>query len=125
MKNLSRIIPIFCLITFWGCEKQVANPVTNSTDLFASFSVEGTQIAPARLIFTNHSQNGKQFHWDFGNGIETDFYQPSPVSYPSSGLFTVTLFVMDTATARSDTASAILNIALGGPYLYGMNLQTI
>lgn len=112
-------------ITFVGCGKDVTNPIVDTTALFAAFSVEGTQVAPARILFTNRSQNGKQFAWDFGDGRKSTVYQPDPISYSNSGTYNVSLIVSDTATARADTAVATLVIAVGGPFLAEIDLQAI
>ncbi len=123
--NNKCLISLLFATAFIGCQNEVSNPVNNSTDLLASFSIEGTMVAPARLLFTNRSQNARECRWDFGNGITSTVYQPGPVSYSNSGHYEMTLIVSDSASGRSDTALATLVITPGGPYLTYIYLHTI
>ncbi len=56
----------------------------------AEFSYLGNHTAPAILRFDNRSAKATGFHWDFGDGTQSD--TPSPEhTYLSSGNYTVTL----------------------------------
>ncbi|HYF01854.1 MAG TPA: hypothetical protein VEC36_00645, partial [Patescibacteria group bacterium] len=56
------------------------------------------------MIYTNISENGEEWHWEFGGGIPATFSgrNPPPVYYENAGVYTTTL------TVKSDTDSDIL-----------------
>ncbi len=51
---------------------------------------------PLPVIFTNNSQNGNAYLWNFGDGTTSTATNPSHV-YSSAGIYDVTLIVSDTA----------------------------
>jgi PKD repeat protein len=59
----------------------------------ADFTVNATGIrAPAVITFTNTSQNGVAYFWDFGNGQTSTLQNPTP-TFATGGTFSVTLVV--------------------------------
>jgi hypothetical protein len=64
----------------------IAPPVADFT-----FSLSGTR-APSIITFTNTSQNGLSYSWDFGNGQTSTQQNPAP-TFAAGGTFSVTLTV--------------------------------
>ena len=87
---------------FWEMTINVAAFVT------AKFSTPPNGCSPYTAVFTNESEGGQQFFWDFGDGspISTD---PSPAhtySVTTTTVFPVKLTVIDSATCNIiDSAS--------------------
>jgi gliding motility-associated-like protein len=81
---------------FWEMTINVAAFVT------AKFSTPPNGCSPYTAVFTNESEGGQQFFWDFGDGspISTD---PSPAhtySVTTTTVFAVKLRVIDSATCN-------------------------
>tara|TARA_B110000977_G_scaffold109201_1_gene142059 strand:+ start:645 stop:4394 length:3750 start_codon:yes stop_codon:yes gene_type:complete len=69
----------------------------------ADFDANQVSCLNDTTFFTNKSLNGTSFHWNFGDGNFSTQYSPFHV-YVTSGNFTVTLTVSDTAACNySDT----------------------
>ncbi len=69
------------------------------------------QLCPGdTVVFTNTSQNGQYFQWDFGDGTTSTAFQPSHY-YSQGGTYTVTLIAVDSGTCNiSDTVSYQITI---------------
>jgi len=65
---------------------------------------------PQPVLFNNNSINGNTYEWDFGDGTQSNQFEPSHV-YPGAGNYTVTLIVSDSNNCYSpDTASILVSI---------------
>ncbi len=81
----------------------------------ASFSLMKTNDcgAPSNINFTNSSNGGKDYSWNFGDGAFSDLQNPSHV-YDTIGDFTIT-HVVSNEYLCADTVSKVLNI-YGNPF---------
>jgi PKD repeat protein len=61
---------------------------------------------PLEVIFQNQSLNANEFQWSFGDGAESDFFEPFYL-YNDTGLFTVKLTVKDTNGCTNSTSAFI------------------
>jgi len=75
----------------------------------AAFTVQ--EDAPGHIILTNNSQNADTYSWDFGDWGHSQDENPEH-TYFVPGTYTVRLIA--TRCSRSDTFSAVLNIATVG-----------
>ena len=67
----------------------------------ANFQQEAiTQYAPAKIKFTNSSQNSSSYSWDFGNG-KTSIKVDDSTIYSEPGTYTVTLTAKDGVKTNS------------------------
>lgn len=74
----------------------------------AFFTTSGnTGCAPFKVSFNNQSIGGSYVAWDFGNGQTSTINQPV-VTYQTSGVFTVYLFVNNGCSY--DTAKVVINV---------------
>lgn len=78
--------------------------------LSASFTTSGDTVllSQATIQFTNTSTSAVYYSWDFGDGIGTDSVSPFH-QYTSSGVFTVSLVVADSA-GNSTSYSKIITV---------------
>ncbi len=76
----------------------------------ASFSLMKTNDcgAPSNINFTNSSNGGKDYSWNFGDGAFSDLQNPSHV-YDTIGDFTIT-HVVSNEYLCADTVSKVVNI---------------
>lgn len=81
----------------------------------ASFSLMKTNDcgAPSNINFTNSSNGGKDYSWNFGDGAFSDLQNPSHV-YDTIGDFTIT-HVVSNEYLCADTVSKVVNI-YGNPF---------
>ena len=97
--------------TINGCIVTDAATVTVNLTPVASFSASpASGIVPLPVTFTNTSQNGVSFEWDFDNGLTSNTTDLSNVStiYTSPGQYNATL-IASTPTC-SDTISALIDV---------------
>ncbi len=74
------VIPVF----FFACASPVAH---------FSYKAE-KEVAPAKIHFINESTHAINYHWDFGNGVESD--EAAPVfRFDSSGNYVVKLIAQN------------------------------
>lgn len=60
--------------------------------------------------FTNLSENGTSYHWDFGDGASSGDDSPSH-TFPGTGSYTVTLFAFNPESCnKEDTVVRVINI---------------
>ncbi|HEU0126150.1 MAG TPA: hypothetical protein VFQ56_07585, partial [Flavobacterium sp.] len=72
MKNLNIIGALFISLFLVACKKSSQpNNNENSKPILPDFSWTGSQIAPAEITFTNKTQNGATYRWDFNNGTSS------------------------------------------------------
>jgi gliding motility-associated-like protein len=80
-------------------------------NVVAQFTTPPTGCVPYTAIFTNTSQAGQTFDWDFGDGTTFTGATPPPKLYSAAGTYTITLIATDPNTCNvSDTFS--LNITV-------------
>ncbi len=88
----------------------------------SDFSVPMTQFCatPATVNFTNLSNNGLNYHWNFGNGNTSTALNPT-VTYNAMGTYTVTLIV-DGGTCGADTMvkTNYISISSANPCVYNV-----
>lgn len=73
---------------------------------FASFTWEADENDPAIITFSNNSQNGASFAWDFGDGNTATSENPTH-TYTANGEFTVTLTTTNGLGAESVTSQTV------------------
>lgn len=87
LKNISIVVLITSLLVL-SCETddQLPKPV-------AEFSASKTSVTTDEIVyFTNQSENGKTYLWNFGDGEKSDLESPSH-KFTSAGVFLVKLEV--------------------------------
>lgn len=103
MKRLTYLLLSLTLILF-SCHKTTPpNPPT------ASFSVDLTDPEVGQTVFfTNNSENGDQYEWDFGDGTGTSDMNPTH-SYTATGAYDVKLTVTS-RNGATDNTGLTLNV---------------
>jgi gliding motility-associated-like protein len=92
-----------CNIAAWKFDLGSIQSALSSPDPFVCI--------PDSVFFSNNSQNGNDYFWDFGDGNTSTAFQPSHF-YNTPGSYTVTLVVSDTnACFTPDTSSLQIVIA--------------
>jgi Zn-dependent metalloprotease len=90
--------------------------------VISDFSAPVTQFcaAPATVAFSNLSNNGLSFLWDFGNGITSTAVSPT-YTYQNMGNYTVTLYV-NGGSCGSDTLvkTNYISISSQNPCVYNV-----
>lgn len=90
--------------------------------VISDFSVPMTQFcaAPATVNFTNLSNNGLTYNWNFGNGNTSTALNPT-VTYNAQGTYTVTLMV-DGGACGADTMvkTNYISISSSNPCVYNV-----
>jgi len=61
----------------------------------------------SQVNFLNTSVGGSTYHWDFGNGMVSTKFNPSPVSYDESGTYTIVLSVTNSFYPDSSLLDSI------------------
>lgn len=88
-----------------GCSANISKQITIQPTPTPSFSATPTSnCAPAVIDFTNSSQGGISYIWDFGDGQQYTGNTPPPHTYYVNGTYDVTL-TMTTSTGCSGTLS--------------------
>ena len=64
--------------------------------------------APLNVSFVNASTAGGSYFWNFGNGFNSNVQNPSAVTYSTTGVYSVTLFVDVSGCAASYTATILV-----------------
>lgn len=103
MKNLSKTIPVLFitfLATTVGCQKEPT----------ASFSASKTNVEVGESVkFTNTSEDGESFEWEFGDGSSSSSENPS-YSYSNAGTYTVSLTAFSKNGKKSDNATTTITV---------------
>lgn len=90
----------------------------------ADFTIGNTIGAtPLQVVFTNQSQHGDSFEWDFGNGLDSNVTVMGTISsiYPNQTIYTVTLVAFNGLC--SDTMVKTFEI-LTQPSVHEINVFT-
>ncbi|TCZ73755.1 PKD domain-containing protein [Flaviaesturariibacter aridisoli] len=66
----------------------------------ARFETPATGCAPYNAVFTNTSEGGQTFTWDFGDGTTSTAPTPPPHFYPNPGTYTIRLTAVDSGTCN-------------------------
>jgi gliding motility-associated-like protein len=77
----------------------VVIPVRVAANVKAKFETPPTGCAPYAAVFTNVSEGGQSFQWDFGDGNTSTASSPTH-TYTVPGTYTVTLVANDPATCN-------------------------
>jgi len=101
---------------FGGCTDTLRKPLQTVEKVQADFSETGilkSCIYPDTVAFTNKTQGGTQYQWDFGDGSISSEENPTHI-YQSPGQYTVTLIANNTSNCQ-DSAIKVNLIELGPP----------
>lgn len=88
MNNAKFLLILICgvfLITFSRCDRRYDYPTPKSC-----FSISGDYVNMEQMNFTNCSNSGYRYVWDFGDGVTSNHVNPIHF-YATSGNYTVTL----------------------------------
>jgi gliding motility-associated-like protein len=81
-----------------------------AANVVADFFTPATGCAPYDATFTNESQGGQQFQWDFGDGNTSTDVSPQHL-YTTPGTYIVTLIAIDSNTCNiTDTTRQTITI---------------
>ncbi len=77
------------------------------------FASPGSGLAPLNVTFTNQSQNGVTYFWDFGNGLTATTTDLSPVvtTYTAAGNYTVML-IASQGGGCDDTTYLVVSVSV-------------
>ncbi len=76
----------------------------------AQFETEPEACVPHHAVFTNTSEAGQSFYWDFGDGTTSTAFSPEH-DYNIIGTYTVKLVVVDSITCNiSDSTTFTINV---------------
>jgi len=82
-------------------------------NVVAKFETPPEGCVPYHAIFTNISEAGQSFYWDFGDGTSSTEFSPEH-DYNTEGTYRVKLMVVDSMTCNiSDSAFFTINVRLG------------
>jgi gliding motility-associated-like protein len=103
------------ITTNGGCTATDVDSVkVGTTQPIPAFSASPTTVCRSSAVqFTDHSVNGNQWYWQFGDGGTSKLQNPSHV-YNKSGPFTVELTVYDNGC--DDTLTKVNYIIVNPPY---------
>ncbi|RYY39596.1 MAG: PKD domain-containing protein [Chitinophagaceae bacterium] len=77
----------------------------------ARIETPATGCAPYYAVFTNTSDGGQTFHWDFGDNTTYDGATPPPHLYAAPGIYNIRLIAIDSGTCNIvDTAYARIEL---------------
>ncbi len=95
------------LASITSCKKDESSPTTPLPDPpVAFFSMSKTNgLAPCTVVFLNNSTNVTSYHWEFGDGGESDL-EDVTYTFDNPGDYTITLY----ATGSGGTDSISNNI---------------
>jgi PKD repeat protein len=92
-----------------GCNSEARRTITVYPDIIAEFSASVTEgCHPLSVDFTNLTDGGSTFFWDFGNGSSSSLQNPSNIftnTGTTDSLYTVTLFSTASNNTCRDTFS--------------------
>lgn len=92
MKTAKLFTPMLGLLLFAGCSKQPA----------AKIEASKTNVKVGETIqFTNETEDGVTFEWDFGDGTDSDDREPSK-SYTKPGVYTVEMTAYSKKKKKKD-----------------------
>lgn len=92
MKTAKLLAPMLGLLLFAGCNKQPA----------AKIEASKTNVRVGESIqFTNETEDGETFEWDFGDGTDSDEREPSK-TYTKPGMYTVEMTAYSKKKKKKD-----------------------
>ena len=95
---------------FCNSPDSVKKEVRLAVNVQARFETPDKGCVPYRAVFTNTSQGGTDFAWDFGDGHTSKDVNPFNV-YTATGTYLVKLVAIDTTTCnRTDTYSFSITV---------------
>lgn len=97
--------------TFCNSPADTVKTVRLSPDVKAQFTTPPNGCVPYNAIFTNTSQGGLNFFWDFGDGTSSTQDNPSHL-YNSVGVYVVKLLAFDsTSCNKVDSANFTITVS--------------
>jgi len=63
--------------TLDGCSDSFVANISVYPQVIASFQIPGESCSPAIISLNNNSSNGTYFDWDFGNGLQSQDFNPT------------------------------------------------
>lgn len=111
-------VPTPCLDLERGqAEDYTVTILPNTNPPVAEFSADDTLSCSGNICFTDESLNLPIFwYWQFPGGNPATSSIPTPcVSYPSDGVYTVTLIVTNAYGSDTIVKQNYINVTLGGP----------
>lgn len=111
MNIAKRILPVIMttLILLVGCDKKKYNfdALPDTVKSYFTFTpVEELHINEP-IVFSNESENGDSYHWDFGDGTTSTETNPTK-TYAEPGLYTVKLKVIGEGGTGNYSADLVL-----------------
>ena len=96
--------------TFCNAPDSIRQPLRLAVNVDAAISTPPRGCVPYTAQFTNTSQGGLEFFWDFGDGATSTAVNPTH-RYPNIGTYTIRLIARDTTTCNvNDTAFATVTV---------------
>jgi PKD repeat protein len=119
LKSYSRIAIFLIILTgFTQCNKKPDKPDYYVNTPIAGFGWQGNDgPAPVTVKFHNSSENADSFHWDFGDGVSSDSFEPEHTYHNNSDKdknYTVVLTATDSGSGLFQKASRVIQIQAGG-----------
>ncbi|PWH85229.1 T9SS type B sorting domain-containing protein [Brumimicrobium oceani] len=106
-----------------GCKDTLSTSLIVYPSPIADFIPDTTSgVAPMTIYFEDHSINGINYFWDFGNGNSSTFDGDETQTYDNGGVYPVTLIVENGVC--TDTITKIINLESGDIYVVLPNIFT-
>lgn len=92
----------------------ITRTIRLAANVKAAFETPPGGCVPYNANFSNESEAGQEFIWDFGNGVTFIGATPPPVLYSAPGTYTVKLIANDPATCNlTDTTTQTITVRPG------------
>lgn len=127
--NLREFEVVLVAENYAGCNDEARRIVRGYPDIISDFEVSQSEgCHPLSVDFTNRSQGGGIYLWDFGDGSSSNLYQPSHtfVNYGTSDTtFRVLLTVLSNNNECRDTSSIaiIVHPFINAGFTFGESIQ--
>jgi len=99
-----------------GCGTDTLIKVVVDPSSTISFTAADSGCSGSAVVFTNTSNGGGPYVWNFGDGTTSSSVSPSH-TYPSANTYTVTLKGLGATKCGSDSATEVITVNAGGPTL--------
>ncbi|HTA83765.1 MAG TPA: PKD domain-containing protein, partial [Bacteroidia bacterium] len=99
-----------------GCGTDTLIKVVVDPSSTISFTAADSGCSGSAVTFTNTSNGGSPYVWNFGDGTTSSSVSPSH-TYPSPNTYTVTLKGLGASKCGSDSATQVITVSAGGPTL--------
>jgi len=97
--------------SFCNAPDSIEIPLRIATNLKAQFQTPNSGCAPYNAVFTNTSEGGQQFYWDFGDGATSTEISPTH-EYTVPGAYAIKLRAVDSGTCNTiDTTGMTITIS--------------